>query len=54
MKKILLILSLLFLVFPTLLAGDRTEQQMKEAAAKVLNSNQRRAAGNGELKELQS
>ena len=54
MKKSLLILSLLFLVFPTLMAGDRTEQQMKESAAKVLNKNMRRASGNRELKELRS
>lgn len=53
-KQQLLILSLLFIVFPTLKAGDRTEQQMKEAAAKVLNTNLRRAAGNHELKEFHS
>lgn len=54
MKKSLLILSLLFLVFPQIIAGDRTEQQMKEAAAKVLSSNLRRAASSSELKELKS
>ena len=54
MKRILLILSLLFGIIPQLMAGDRTEQQMKEAATKVLNSNLRRAAGNLELKEFRS
>ena len=54
MKKSLLILSLLFLIFPQIIAGDRTEQQMKEAAAKALNNNARRAASNSELKELLS
>ena len=54
MKKSLLILSLLFLVFPQVMAGDRTEQQMKEAAAKVLNNNARRAVSSSELKELKS
>ena len=54
MKKSLLILSLLFWVFPHLMAGDRTEQQMKDAAAKVLNRNSRRAASNLELKEFLS
>ena len=51
MKKSLLIFFLLFLVFPKIIAGDRTEQQMRESAAKVLNSGSRRAAGNSELKE---
>ena len=55
MKKSLLIISLLFLVFPQIIAGERTEQQMREAAAKVLNKNNiRRAAYNSELKELLS
>lgn len=54
MKKILLFLSLLFLVSPQIIAGDRTEQQMKEAAAKVLSSHTRRAASTSELKELKS
>ena len=36
------------------MAGDRTEQQMKEAAAKVLNNNVRRAASSSELKEFKS
>lgn len=54
MKKCLLILFLLFSVFPQIIAGDRTEQQMKEAAAKVLNGHTTRAASTGELKELKS
>ena len=55
MKKSLLIIFLLSLVFPQIIAGERTEQQMREAAAKVLNKNSiRRAAYNGELKELLS
>ena len=55
MKKSLLIISLLFLVFPQIIAGERTEQQMREAAVKVLNKNNtRRVAYNGKLKELLS
>ena len=54
MKKSLLILSLLFGVFSQMWAGDRTEQQMKEAAAKALMSHVRRAASTSELKELKS
>ena len=54
MKKSLFIIFLLFLVFPQMIAGVRTEQQMRESAAKVLNSNTRRAASNSELKEFLS
>ena len=55
MKRCLLILSLLILGLSPIMAGDRTEQQMKESAAKVLSNNSvRRAANNSELKELLS
>ena len=54
MKKVLIILSLLFVAFSHISAGDRTELQMKEAAAKVLGSKTRRAAKISELKELKS
>ena len=55
MKKCLLILSLLILGLSPIIAGDRTEQQMKGSAAKALsNKSIRRAASNSELKELLS
>ncbi len=48
-----LILLVAFLAIPLLLlAGDRTEQQMKDAAAKVLTTNLRRAGNLNELKEF--
>lgn len=58
MKKSLLILLFLLGVFSHITAGKRTEQQMKESAAKVLNRNTSRSAGNSinssEIKELLS
>ena len=53
MKKQILLLLLLISSFH-LYAGNRTEQEMKEAASKALVSNTRRVANVNELKELLS
>ena len=54
MKKINCLLLLLLIACCQVYAGNRTEEQMKEIAARALNSKTRRAASVVELKECLS
>ena len=52
MKKVFTLLTFLIIATAMVFAGERSEQQMRDAAMKALGQNLRRAAGNQQMKEF--